>query len=75
MEGCHAIGAGPRVGGIVGSCFFAFLLRSGFAWAPFALVGLLYLAFLIYAGRHERHVDTALPASLGGSPTAPTARA
>jgi hypothetical protein len=51
-------------GGIVGSCFFAFLLRSGFAWAPFAVVGVLCLAFLIYAGRREKHVDRALPASL-----------
>ena len=50
--------------GIIGSCFFAFLLRSGFAWAPFAVAGVLCLAFLIYAGRREKHVDRALPASL-----------
>ena len=50
--------------GIIGCCFFAFLLRSGFAWAPFAVVGVLCLAFLIYAGRREKHADRALPASL-----------
>jgi hypothetical protein len=49
--------------GIIWCCFLAFWLRSGFAWAPVAVVGVLCVAFLIFAARHDKRVDRTLPES------------
>ena len=50
--------------GIICCCFFAFLLRSGFAWAPFAVAGVLCAVFLLSPAGHERRVVRTLPESL-----------
>ena len=50
--------------GIIWCCFLAFWLRSGFAWAPFAVVGVLCVAFLIYGARRDKRVERTLPPSL-----------